>query len=961
MADERVQTPVDGLVSFKDTLNLPRTDFPIRPHAAHDDPALIERWTRDDVYAKATHCNAGAPKFILHDGPPYANGHIHLGTAYNKILKDIISKSRRMMGYHTPVVPGWDCHGLPIEIKVSQEQPGITGQALKKACRAYARGWIDIQRNEFKRLGVMMDWQHPYITMDPAYEAETVRSFGRLVDRGYISRSNKTVAWCASCVTTLASAEIEYYQRKDPSLYVLFECDQKTVRTVFPALTQPVSFLIWTTTPWTLPLNRAVMLNPRAEYAVAQIGDHCVIVGAQRVQALAELVGQSYTILVTCKGVDLASVFVHHPFEYERLVPCVMDESVGVAEGTACVHTAPGCGPLDYEVGVKNGLEIYSPVSPEGSYTAAIYPQELVGMPVVDGQIWAIKKLHETGKLFHKGSITHSYPHCWRCRKGLIFRATPQWFFNLEHGDLKQHALQEIAAMNFFPAGGRNFLKATVENRWEWCLSRQRAWGNPIPALLCSSCDYAYTSYDFVNKIVHGIAEHGIEYWDMVTVNDIKPEGLVCPTCTTSEFVKETDILDVWFDSGVSHQAVLEKNSELAMPADLYLEGIDQHRGWFQSSLLTSVALSGGECTKMIMTHGYTVDGQGRKMSKSLGNVVAPQDVIDKVGTDVLRLWVSSLGTDGDVIFSEVLLKNVAEVYRKIRNTARGLLMNLYDYNHARDAVTFTQLSALDRYALAQLYALNQRVIKAYARYDVSAVFHALADYCAVELSSFYLDVVKDRLYCDKADGHARRSAQTTLWYILDTLIRLMAPVLSCTAELLSDAFHVQKTDSIHLQHFATLQEFVDILPLRDSSTVIYGHTYEFVTQLESLNEFIDQQTEWDMLKEIRSALLKAIEGERAAGNIKHSLEARLVVFVDPKMQDYERVKEMITPEFLKEFLIVSQVELVSSVHDLPETQVRGLYARVEHARGVKCPRCWQWEESIHEHGLCTRCAAVVK
>lgn len=559
----------EKLISFKDTLNLPRTDFSIRPNAAIDDPAMIVRWEIDQLYHKTFEVHAGAQKYVLHVGPPYANGHIHLGHAYNFILKDIITKSYRMSGYHTPVTPGWDCHGLPIEIKVAQAGQDLSRIELKKACRTYAEHWVDTQRSEFKRLGILMDWDRPYITMAPSYEASTMRAFGKLVEGGFIQRKNKTVPWCFSCRTVLASAEIEYHDRKDPSIYVLFPLESVLTAGLFPeAHESPISLLVWTTTPWTLPLNRAVILKPGAEYVLAHIKNQRIICGALALPAIEKMVGETAQVLKRFTAELLAGVSVRHPFIDDLIVPILFDESVGLDEGTACVHSAPGCGPIDYEIGVKNKLDIFSPLSPDGRYTDGIQPEELKGMLITDAQGAVIKLLSQRDRLFHKASVTHSYPHCWRCHTGLMFRATRQWFFNLEHREVKKRALEAVENITFLPPQGKNFLRATIENRWEWCLSRQRVWGVPIPALLCTGCDYVFNTPEFIQAIADGVAQEGVEYWDRVSLDDLINEyHVVCPHCKTSDFIKEQDILDVWFDSGVSHYAVLYNNPELAIVA----------------------------------------------------------------------------------------------------------------------------------------------------------------------------------------------------------------------------------------------------------------------------------------------------------------------------------------------------------------------------------------------------------
>ncbi len=924
-------------MNFKDTLNLPKTDFPIRPQPAVEDQQLLDRWEHESLAQKTYTHNQGAEKFILHDGPPYANGHIHLGHAYNKILKDIITKSRRMMGLHVPVKPGWDCHGLPIELKVTQQLEGkvATNLEIKQACRAYAQEWIDVQKKEFKKLGVMMQWDDPYITMSHAYEAAIIRALSIFTQQGFIERKNKTVAWCFSCKTTLATAEIEYKDRKDPSLYVRFELEDTARAKLFPAVSGPISLLVWTTTPWTLPLNRGVMAHPHARYQLVDMDGTKLLVGSEVAAKLAATTQHTLQVLAEIDAKDLRGMSVHHPFIQGMSVPIIFDDNVGLHDGTAFVHTAPGAGPIDYEVGVKNGLEIFSPVTADGRYTQDIKPAELAGMSIVDGQIWVIKKLAEVGTLFFKANITHSYPHCWRCHNGLIFRATPQWFVDLTQHAMKERALQAIDGIEFVPERAQNFLKATVENRWEWCISRQRIWGVPIPALICLSCDKVATSAAFMQAVAQHVQKEGIEYWDRVPVSELSALVDACTGCHEKHFKKEQDILDVWFDSGISHYAVLEQDPTLAFPADVYCEGVDQHRGWFQSSLLTSLVLEQQACMRRIVSHGYTVDEKGRKMSKSLGNVVAPDEIVQKLGTDGLRLWVASMGNEGDLVVSPVVLANVAEVYRKIRNTCRFLLQNLYDFDIEKDAVALQNLLPFDQYALGTLAQVHEQLLGHYQEYRTTGNFHAWADYCAQELSAFYLDIVKDRLYVEGAQSHQRRSAQTVLWHILDTLTRNMAPVLSFTAEHLSDFYQKDKKSSIHLQSFADTTHFA---------------------QLRA------QEPVWNFLKAVRAVVLKAIEVQREQGVIKHSLEAAVTLYIAPHYyEEYPVLRELVVaPRLLREFFIVSHVDLRDVSDNLPESAMKGVSTQAYGAPGTKCPRCWNFEVEVDERGLCTRCAPLM-
>lgn len=940
-------------VSFKDTLNLPTTDFPIRSNPKVEDPAMVMRWEEDGLYDKTFIANKGSETFILHDGPPYANAHIHLGTALNKILKDIATKSQRMLGKHVPVTPGWDCHGLPIELKVTAEYPGLTGKTLKTACRDYARKWIDIQREEFKKLGVLMDWNDPYLTMDFGYEADTLRAFGTFVKKGFIKRQNKTVPWCPSCQTVLATAEIEYADRRDPSVYVLFPFTKELIQRVLPDYAhEEINFLVWTTTPWTLPLNRALALKPDTQYALLRLKDQYVVVAAALVDVLSKKFGEIQKI-ATISSQDLvqSDARAQHPFIDDFTVPLIFDEHISLDDGTAIVHCAPGCGPQDYDLGIRNNLEIYSPITPDGLYDKGIAPAALEGKPVNEGQGWVITELMERGRLLHKESITHSYPHCWRCRGGLIFRATKQWFCDLSQAGLKDRALKATESIKTIPDKTINRLQSTLEGRLEWCLSRQRTWGTPIPALLCTQCDYTYISHELINNVADHVEQNGIEVWDDLTVEELLPHNVVCPTCTSASFKKEYDILDVWFDSGISHYAVLKKRVGLGFPADLYLEGKDQHRGWFQSSLLTGMVLEDRPPMKTIYTHGYTVDAKGRKMSKSLGNVVTPQEVADKVGTDGLRLWVSTIDNGSDAAISEVLLTNVQEVLRKVRNTARFLLSNLNDFDVLTDSVPFNELYSIDQYALMTLAEYNRDVQKKYADMDYTAIFHAFADYSAVELSAFYLDIIKDRLYTEKRNGRARRSAQTACYHILDTLTKLMAPILSFTAEHIADHYQKNKVDSIHLQHFINSESMLTALGS---------------SQVKASEEWQDQ---WRMLKKVRDAVLKAIEGLREQGIVKHSLEAKVVLCVDAQspvgqlfnafMQERANSGQS-SLDFLREFFIVSQIELAIETATIPASALEGVSVQVTHADGVKCPRCWQWDVSAHEHGLCKRCQSIL-
>ncbi|UNE35534.1 isoleucine--tRNA ligase [Vermiphilus pyriformis] len=945
---------------YKNTLNLPRTDFPIRAQASVDDPAMIERWKTEQLYTASAQLHTDKPSFVLHDGPPYANGHIHIGHAYNKILKDIVGKSQRMLGKHVRIIPGWDCHGLPIEFKVTQEHKNLSPIDLKRACRLYAQGWVATQKEEFERLGILMNWSHPYLTMDYNYQASIMRAFGIFVSGGYIERKNKTVPWCPHCQTVLASAEIEYQDRKDPSIYVTFKLTDDTARALGIPNDKPLHVVIWTTTPWTLPLNRAVLYSPRATYVVLDTPQGYCIVSQSSAEQIAALTNVSASPVATINPGQLSefAIRAHHPLIPDMMVPLIPEENVSLQDGTAFVHCAPGCGPEDYDVGVKHKLDIYSPIASDGTYTSAIVPEQLTGMKVSDGQIWVIKELAQKGALLIKTTIKHSYPHCWRCHNPLIFRATKQWFCDLSRNNLKERTINAIEAITTIPHASKNRLLATVEGRLEWCLSRQRVWGVPIPALVCKACDDVFITHEFIEYIAGQVQTQGTEFWDQVTLEDLKDIPGKC-SCGASEWVKEKDILDVWFDSGVSHYAVLLHERPSQFPANLYLEGKDQHRGWFQSSLLTSMVINDRPPMNTIMTHGFTVDENGRKMSKSLGNVVSPAQIIEKLGTDGLRLWVSSIDYADDAVVSEALLKNVQEVFRKIRNTARFLLSNLYDYSHSTDAVPLQSLYFIDWSALVTLFELQKNVINHYKEFNFTAIFHALGSYCSSDLSSFYLDIVKDRLYVEKFDSHARRSAQTTCWYILDTLTRLIAPILSFTAEQISDYYQISKPSSIHLQEFADLSFIQQALDNKGAAHVnkVFSATWYF----KSL----------EFMRQVRSALLKVIEGMRQTGEIKHSLEASIRIYYSPDAPDWQlwddiaqavALRGQTLESFMKEVLIVSHVVIdTRQLPDLTSTEMNGLFAYVHRAQGTKCPRCWQWHTTSRHDGLDLRCARIVE
>ncbi len=775
--------------TYRSTLNMFKTEFPIRLDSQKTTEEIQEKWKNEKIIEKLKSIRSDKIKYILHDGPPYANGNIHLGHALNKILKDIVIKSRYMMGYNANCTPGWDCHGLPIEHKIMTSNLNIDKNSMIKECRNYASQWAKKQTESFKKLGIFMDFENPYLTMSPKYQANILRAFSKLVEKGYITRKNKTIPWCCGCQTTLASAEIEYKDRKDPSIYVLFEIEKNELFDY-----DNLYMLIWTTTPWTLPLNRAIMLKKDSTYLIAKCNDKILIFGKNCLEHLKQITSFEFEIIQELKSNELTKLKAKHLFETSREIPIILDDSVEDKEGTACVHVAPGCGPIDYEIAIKNNIEIYSPITSDGKYSNEIVLKEIENMPVSDGQIWVIKNLHERNLLFFKTSIRHSYPHCWRSHEPLIFRATQQWFFELNHSNFKNKTLNEIKNIKFNPKGGKNFLEATVCSRWEWCISRQRNWGVAIPALIEKDGNNFIINSKSIEKLANFVEKDGIEFYDNLTKEEFANKFFE-EKIDIEKYKKETNILDVWFDSGVSHFAVLETQNEF--PADLYLEGIDQHRGWFQSSLLTSVAINDCAPMKNIVTHGFTVDEKGQKMSKSLGNVIAPEEIIKKIGADGLRLWVSSIGNDGDAIVSEKVLQNIAEVQRKIINTCRFILQNIADFDFEKDSINdFLKLHEFDKCALQKLNELFLNVLDSYQKIEFSKIFHEISDFCSTFLSTIYFDSLKDTLYCDNPNSFRRRSAQTYLFYILDSITKMISPILSHSAEYIF-SFYNKKSESI--------------------------------------------------------------------------------------------------------------------------------------------------------------------
>src|SRR2546422_1389279 len=838
-------------MDYKATLNLPRTDFPMRANLAAREPEILARWKAIGLYERLLAHNADRPRFVLHDGPPYATGHIHIGTTLNKVLKDIIVKHRAMSGHSAPYVPGWDCHGLPIELEVERElgrarKETLAKNEVRQRCREYAARFVAVQRAEFERLGVVGDWEHPYLTMDPSYAAEEVRALGRCIAAGLVYRGKKPVLWCPSCATALAEAEVEYRDDESPSVYVAYPFVEP-----LPAALRGVAApaaAIWTTTPWTLPASLAVAVHPEHEYVAAAFGERTLVVAAALVPALAPLLGTA-RVLARFRGAELEGGRCRHPW-LDRIVPIVLAGYVTLETGTGLVHTAPGHGQEDHETGLRYGLEVLAPVDAHGRFTAEV--PEWAGTSVWEANPRIVEHLRVQGALLAAATVAHSYPHCWRCKNPVVFRATEQWFIGMERADLRRRALAEIERVRWIPAWGRERIGNMIATRPDWCISRQRDWGVPVVALYCEACGAAIASEALCAHVAAVFEREGADAWFRRPVAELVPPGMRCPQCGSTAFRPETDILDVWFDSGVSWKAVVERRAELGGHADLYLEGSDQHRGWFHSALLTGVAVASRAPYDLVITHGFFVDGSGRKMSKSLGNVIAPEEILKRHGAELLRLWVAATDYREEMRISEEILGGFVEAYRRVRNTARFLLANLYDFDPARDAVAVERLPELERWALHQTHALAERCLAGYEDFEFHLVFHALNDFCSVDLSAFYLDVRKDRLYCERADGPERRATQTVLHAILDVLARLMAPVLSFTAE---DVWtHVPgrgRPESV----------FLAGLPVAPEA----WHDPALASR-------------FDRLLAVRSAVTKAIEEARQAGLVKQSLEACVVL-----------------------------------------------------------------------------------
>lgn len=926
-------------MDYSKTLNLPETEFPMRGNLPKREPEILKFWADNDIYNKRQQKAKGKKQFILHDGPPYANGKIHLGHVVNKVLKDMILKYKSLQGYQTPYVPGWDTHGMPIEhaaIKnLGLNRHELDPLALREECKNYALQWIDTQREDFKRLGVNGDWDNPYITLKHAYEAKQIEVFGDMAKKGHIYKGLKTVYWCPTCETALAEAEIEYAEKKSHTIYVKFAAVDTKGNLPEGLTNDNVYAVIWTTTPWTLPANVAIAIHPELEYNWVKVGEEVYFIANGLLESVAkDAKWESYEILGSIKGEDAVGMTFKHPF-MERTSVVVTADYVTLEQGTGCVHTAPGHGPDDFETGLRYKLPILSPVNAAGKLTEEA-GEEFAGMDIHDAEVPIIKRLAANGALLSKGSVRHQYAHCWRCKNPVIYRATEQWFASVD--GFREEALKAVEDSKWIPSWGENRIHNMIADRHDWCISRQRVWGVPLPIFYCEKCNEHIINEETINAIKDLFAKEGSDAWWAKSAEEILPQGFACPKCGHTHFRKESDIMDVWFDSGSSHAAVLEQREELSWPADLYLEGSDQHRGWFQSSLLTSVATRGRAPYNAVLTHGFVVDGEGKKMSKSVGNVIFPQEIISKFGADILRLWVSSADYQADIRISNDILKQLSEVYRKIRNTFRYILGNLNNFDPNTDMVSYDQFEEFDKWALLRLAQVQEKVTAAFENYEFHVMYHTVHNYCTVDLSSIYLDVLKDRLYTSGATSVSRRAAQTTMYHILKTLVVMLSPILTFSTEEVWK--HMPKTadmpESVQLADWPTLSE-------------------------EYKNEALNDK--WTQILNLRSEITKALEIARRDKVIGHSLDADVTIYATG--DSYAHLVAL--GDFLSRLLIVSRVHLVEGT-DAPQDAYRseeaGMAIAVVAADGEKCERCWIYDETVGQveahPTLCKRCASVL-
>lgn len=925
---------------YKNTLNLPKTDFPMQAGLPKREPERLAKWDSEHTYEKLMEKNEGKPLYVLHDGPPYANGDIHLGTALNKVLKDIIVRYKNMTGFKAPYVPGWDTHGLPTELK-ARKKAGVSNSAtisdveLREICREFALGYLDDQRTQFKRLGGIGDWNNPYITLKKDFEAKQIEIFSEMATKGYIYKGLKPVYWCSDCGTALAEAEIEYAEDPCYSIYVKFNVkDDKGLLTAMGADLSKTYFVIWTTTTWTLPGNVAICVGPEFEYSLIKCGEEYYVMATELFKSALEAAEiTEYEVVGTIKGADLERMTTQHPFlDRESLV--IVGDHVTLESGTGCVHTAPGHGVEDYDVCHNHypELPIIVPVDNHGKLTAEA--GQFNGLTTDEANKAIAKCLEESGALFAMQKIIHQYPHCWRCKHPVLFRATEQWFCSVE--GFKKEAVDAINTVEWIPGWGKDRITSMVMDRNDWCISRQRRWGVPIPIFYCKDCNEPLIDKDAMMAVSELFRTEGSDQWYVKPAEEILPEGTKCKKCGCTHFEKERDIMDVWFDSGVTHAAVCDVRKELHWPADLYLEGADQYRGWFQSSLLTSVAWRGKAPYKAVVTHGWVVDGEGRKMSKSLGNGILPSEVVNQYGADILRLWVASSDYHADIRISKEILKQLSDAYRKIRNTARYILGNTSDFDPNTDQVALEELLPIDRWALAQLDKLNKKIRAGYDSFEFHQVFHAIHNFCVVDMSNFYLDVIKDRLYVEKTDGKERRAAQTAMYIILDQMTRMIAPILAYTADEIWESMRHKDSE--------------------DSAGVVFNQMPEF-TGVNADEAFT---ATWDRIHLIRDVVKKALELARNEKVIGASLDAKVQLFCEGELYDFVKSVE----DELATVFITSQVEVVNGTGGSFTGEVEGLSVTVLPAEGEKCNRCWSFSDTVgsdeHHPDVCARCAAVL-
>ncbi len=926
-------------MDYKDTLNLPKTAFPMKASLAEQEPKKLAMWEEDKLYERLLEARKDAPSYVLHDGPPYANGHIHVGTALNKTIKDFILKTKNAEGFRVPYVPGWDCHGLPIELKVDKElgekKHVMTKAQIRKVCRKYADKYIDIQRKDFKRLGVFGDWDNPYITMDFKYESITLAELYKCYKAGVVYRGSKPVYWCHSCETALAEAEVEYADHTSFSVYVKFALDSEAIAKL--GIDGSASAVIWTTTPWTLPANVAIAMNVDFDYAVVKItssenknlavGEQ-IIVANELAESLLETFNAEYEVVKTIKGAEFEHLNATHPF-YDRVSKLVVADYVTLEAGTGLVHTAPGHGQDDYETGLKYGLEVLSPVDDKGHYVKSL--EIFGGMHINDANKEINKYIDENGSMLALKKMSHSYPHCWRCKSPVIYRATPQWFISMSANGLRDKAVDAIHNnVKWIPAWGKNRILSMVENRPDWCISRQRMWGVPIAFFTCQDCGEILFNDEIEQKVIKSFEQEGADAWFEHDVEYFLGANATCGKCSSTNIKKESDILDVWFDSGTSHAAVCETRPEIGRQADMYLEGTDQHRGWFQSSLLESIATRGVPPFKEVLTHGFVVDGQGKKQSKSLGNVVSPQDIISKNGAEILRLWVAAEDYTEDIRISDDILKRLSESYRKIRNNARYMLGNLSDFNPDTDSIAFADLMELDQNILARWQIVKGKIYEAYKTYQFHKFYHTFLNFCINDLSSFYLDIIKDRVYSSKATSHKRRSAQTTMFTLIKEMSVVMSPILAFTAD-----------------------EIWSYLPaFEGKSKYIFEEIFPAVQDI-AINE------KWDTIINVRKDVNKALELAREKKIVGHPLDAEISLAVS------DEVKNMLTvDEGIEKLFIVSKVNFVDKLEDAYTSEDGTVSVAVKACEDEKCARCWIHSDTVgsnSEHPtVCSRCAEAL-